>query len=53
MTFDDVKAILRDYEMHSPGCSKRQIEKAQRDTGAYLYPQECNCWLSEKDDDDR
>ncbi len=38
--------VLRANEMHSSGCALLQTRLAQRNTGAYLSPPPCDCWLS-------
>ena len=42
-----VEARQRAYGMHDPGCPVFKTEVAQRRTGAYLIPPDCECWLSE------
>lgn len=44
-----VEAILRAHGLHEPSCPEFIRQQRQRETGTYLVPRPCVCWLTEPD----
>ncbi len=44
---DRIDRILRENELHGPGCPVLMVRSHNNKGQTYMYPQPCNCWLSD------